>query len=232
MTISNFFCIFKKYLIDEKGLNMSRSERVAIIGAGLGGISAAISLASAGFNVEIFENNSHIGGKLNIREKDGFKFDLGPSIMILPQYFEKLFHMAGKEMKDYFTIRQIEPQWRNFFEDGTVVDLYGNFKDMEKELARFDADDVDGFYNYIDYSRRLWIFALETYFARGADSVREVIEGHSLAEVAKKTDYFRVMRDGVEHHFKNPYLRDIMSFFIKYVGSSPFNAPALLNLLP
>ncbi|MFP4459745.1 MAG: phytoene desaturase family protein [Candidatus Zixiibacteriota bacterium] len=211
---------------------MPKSEKIVIIGAGLGGISAAISLATAGYNVSIYEKNSHIGGKLNVKEIDGFKFDLGPSIMILPHIFAKLFEMAGKNMSNYISIRQIEPQWRNFFKDGTIVDLWGDFKNMEKELSRFDDDEVDGFYEFLDYSRRLWRFAVDNYFKKGADSIREVTEGHNMTEIIKKTDYFNIMRHSVEKHIKNPYLRDIMSFFIKYVGSSPYNAPALLNLLP
>ncbi|WP_240610645.1 phytoene desaturase family protein [Rubritalea profundi] len=70
--------------------------RVAVIGAGLGGLSAAISLKSAGYDVEIFEKNERIGGKLNLLVKDGFTFDLGPSIFTLPQFFKDLFQRAGK----------------------------------------------------------------------------------------------------------------------------------------
>jgi diapolycopene oxygenase len=80
-------------------------KRVIVIGAGLGGISAAVSLASAGFEVELCEKNERIGGKLNLLERDGFSFDLGPSIIILPHLFRRLFERAGKVMEDYVSFQ-------------------------------------------------------------------------------------------------------------------------------
>ena len=77
-----------------------KSQKVAIIGSGLGGLSAAISLRAAGYEVEVFEKNERIGGKLNIKELNGYTFDLGPSIFTLPQFFENLFQRAGKKMAE------------------------------------------------------------------------------------------------------------------------------------
>ena len=74
--------------------------RVAVVGAGLGGLSAAASLAAAGYAVTLFEKNPQLGGKLNVLERDGFSFDLGPSIMTLPQIFRDLFAPAGKRFDD------------------------------------------------------------------------------------------------------------------------------------
>ena len=107
------------------------SHRVTVIGAGLGGISAAISLKAAGYDVEVFEKNSQIGGKLNVMEKDGFTFDLGPSIFTLPQFFQDLFERAGKKMDDYVQLDAVTPHWRNLFENKPTIDLY-----QEEDLMR------------------------------------------------------------------------------------------------
>jgi len=107
------------------------SHRVTVIGAGLGGISAAISLKAAGYDVEVFEKNSQIGGKLNVMEKDGFTFDLGPSIFTLPQFFQDLFERAGKKMEDYVQLDAFTPLWRNLFENKPTIDLY-----LEEDLMR------------------------------------------------------------------------------------------------
>ncbi|MDD1621835.1 MAG: FAD-dependent oxidoreductase, partial [Methylococcaceae bacterium] len=101
----------------------NKNKRVVVIGAGLGGLSAAISLATEGFSVQLLEKNDKVGGKLNILTKDGFTFDLGPSILTMPHIFAALFSRAGKDMADYVQIEKVEPHWRNFFEDGTTVDL-------------------------------------------------------------------------------------------------------------
>lgn len=85
-------------------------KHVVVIGAGLGGMSAAISLAKReDFNVTLIEKNAHLGGKLNVLEKDGFRFDLGPSIMTMPHIFETLFKMHGKVMSDYITFVPVRP---------------------------------------------------------------------------------------------------------------------------
>ena len=102
--------------------NMSRKS-VIIIGSGLGGLSAAISLAQEGYVVTIHEKNAQIGGKLNVLKRQGYTFDLGPSILTLPHIFERLFTRSGRSMSDYIPLRTLRPHWRNFFEDGKVVDL-------------------------------------------------------------------------------------------------------------
>lgn len=210
---------------------MSKSKKVLIIGGGLGGISAAISLATEGFEVELFEKNDKIGGKLNFMNKEGFCFDLGPSIIILPQFFRRLFKKTGKKMEDYFEFVELQPQWRSFFEDGTFVDLYSDIKLMENELKKLGKDSA-GYWEFIEYSRKLYNFAEEVYFERGSDSIYELAKGYSVREVIKKIDMFSTMEDGVSRFIKNKYLHDMLSFFIKYVGSSSYDAPAILNLLP
>ena len=117
-----------------------RKQRVSIIGAGLGGLSAAISLRAAGYEVEIFEKNERIGGKLNVMEMDGFTFDLGPSIFTLPQFFEALFKRAGKNMEDYVQLDPVTPHWRNFFENHESIDLYEEPDLMRAELKKLDGD--------------------------------------------------------------------------------------------
>ena len=118
----------------------STPPKVVVIGAGLGGISAAISLRAKGFDVRVFEKNEHIGGKLNVREIEGFTFDLGPSIFTLPQIFRDLFERAGRRMEDYVGLERVSPQWRNFFEDGLVVDLFEEPGLMKREIEKLPGD--------------------------------------------------------------------------------------------
>src|SRR5512137_2178025 len=99
-------------------------KNVVVIGSGLGGLSAAISLAQEGYAVTIHEKNAKIGGKLNVLKERGYSFDLGPSILTLPHIFGRLFERSGRKMSDYIPIRPLRPHWRNHFEDGKVVDLY------------------------------------------------------------------------------------------------------------
>ena len=114
-----------------------RNKRVIVIGAGLGGMSAAIMLARRGFQVTVLEKNAQVGGKLNQLQTKGFSFDLGPSIFTLPEIFRPIFEGDGKRLEDYITLQRVDPQWRNFFEDGVVVDLWEDPERMRTELERF-----------------------------------------------------------------------------------------------
>ena len=209
-----------------------RSERVVVIGSGLGGLSAAISLATEGFRVTVFEKNEKAGGKLNLLRKEGFNFDLGPSILTVPHIFQTLFTMADKKMSDYVEIQEVKPHWRNFFEDGTVIDLTPDAREMEKELATLPQNEADGFFEYLDYSRRLCKITEEGYFAKGLETALELVRFYGPLRSILGFDVLRNMNAGVKRFIRSQKLIDILNYFIKYVGSSPYDAPALLNLLP
>ena len=208
-----------------------RGKKVLVVGAGLGGMSAAVSLAAEGFEVEVFEKNERIGGKLNLLETQGFRLDLGPSIIILPHLFRRLFDRAGRQMADYVQLQELSPQWRCFFEDRMVLDLHSDMRLMEAELAKL-GEDAAGYWAFMEYSRVLYRFVEEAYFERGSDTIQEILQGHGPVELLKKLDLFASMDGGVARFVKSRHLRDMLDFFIKYVGSSAFDAPALMNLLP
>ncbi|MDK7113242.1 FAD-dependent oxidoreductase, partial [Bifidobacterium breve] len=104
-------------------------KKVVVIGGGLGGISAAIRMAQSGYRVDLYEQNDHIGGKVNRLTTSQFGFDLGPSILTMPYIFEQLFQHSGKEMRDYVDIERLPLQWRSFFPSGETIDLYDNVAD-------------------------------------------------------------------------------------------------------
>lgn len=207
------------------------SKQVIVVGAGLGGLAAAASLAASGLEVEVFEKNEHLGGKLNLLEQDGFTFDLGPSVIILPHLLRRVFERAGRNMDDYVRLVELTPQWRSFFEDGTVIDLHPDMARMEEELAKLGSSSR-GYWRFIEYSRRLYQFSEEAYLERGADTVRELLRGHGVRETLRGIDSFSTLHQGVARHVKEPHLRDMLDFFVKYVGSSAYDAPAMLNMLP
>jgi diapolycopene oxygenase len=211
---------------------MSKQPVAAVIGGGLGGISAAISLAAAGVKVSLYERNEHLGGKLNLSIRDGFCFDLGPSIIIMPHVFERLFTRAGRRMEDYVQMRELPLQWRSFYEDGTRIDLHSDARKMEQQLDKLGSR-ARGYWEFVEHSRKLFRFCERAYIERGADNVFEIMRGEKLMDVVRGTDIFTsTMHSGVARFIKHPHLRDMLDFFIKYVGSSAYRAPALFNLLP
>ena len=99
-------------------------KKVIVIGGGLGGISAAASLACEGFQVELFEKNAHLGGKLNVLTRDGFSFDLGPSILTMPHVFEALFHTAGARLDERLSLRRLDPQFAYHWPAGGTLTVH------------------------------------------------------------------------------------------------------------
>lgn len=206
-------------------------KHVAVIGAGLGGMSAAIMLVRAGFQVTIFEKNPHVGGKLNLLETRGFSFDLGPSIFTLPQIFRPIFEGDGRRLEDYVSLQRVDPQWRNFFEDGTVVDLWENPERMRQELARFGPHVFEEYRQFVEYSRLQYSVVERGYLRQGLDTFRQFVRFYGWRE-ARDLDYLRSMSGSIHRRLSNPYLRDIFEYFIKYVGSSALDAPGFMNLMP
>ncbi len=205
-------------------------KKVIVVGAGLGGISAAIMLKINGFDVEIYEKNNQIGGKLNFLKEQGYSFDLGPSILTLPHYFSRLFEASGKKMEDYIKIQTVRPHWRNFFEDGTIVDLSPDMDFMLSHLASLGADTFSEFRKFIEYSEKQYNIIEKGYFENGLDNTLDFIKFYDFSTVLK-IDFYRRMHSGVAKHIKNPYLTDILDYFIKYVGSSAYDAPGFMNLM-
>ena len=211
------------------------SPRVTVIGAGLGGISAAISLKAAGYDVEVFEKNSQIGGKLNVMEKDGFTFDLGPSIFTLPQFFQDLFERAGKKMEDYVQLDAVTPHWRNLFENKPTIDLY-----QEEDLMRRELDKLPGdpeahwreFKAFLTYGREQYDIVNDGYFDKGLDNLWEFISYYKLKLLGGKIDYKNSMSESIHQRLSDPQLRMIFEYFIKYVGSSAMDSPGYMNLMP
>lgn len=212
----------------------SRNKSVLVVGAGLGGLSAAISLRAEGFDVEIVEKNEKPGGKLNFVEIDGFGFDLGPSIFTLPQFFESLWERAGKKMSDYVELESVHPHWRNFFEDGQVLDLIEDQADMREELKKLPGDPEHHwkqFEDFLTYAREQYELVDEGYFREGLDTLWEMIRYYKF-RLALKMDHSNSMSESIEQRFDEPHLRMIFEYFIKYVGSSAKDAPGYMNLMP
>jgi diapolycopene oxygenase len=211
------------------------TPRIAIIGAGLGGLSAAISLRAAGYSVEIFEKNERVGGKLNVLEKDGFTFDLGPSIFTLPQYFESLFERAGKKFSDYVQLDNVIPQWRNFFENSPTIDLYQEKDLMRKELDKLPGD-PDALWkelqDFLQYAREQYDIVESGYFEQGLDNLWEFLCHYKFQLLGGAIDYKKTMAESIEERLSDPQLRMIFEYFIKYVGSSALDAPGYMNLMP
>ena len=196
-------------------------------------MSAAIMLAKSGMRVTLMEKNERPGGKLNLLETEGFRFDLGPSIFTLPQVFRPLFEGDGRGLEDYINLCRVDPQWRNFFEDGMVIDLWERTDAMRSELSRLDdgAAAFEDYARFLAYSRAQYNVIERGYLREGLDSFWKLVRFYGLRG-GREIDWANSMSGAIRKRVRNPYLRDILAYFIKYVGSSAKDSPGFMNLMP
>src|SRR6478672_9716397 len=107
-------------------------SKIGVIGGGLGGLAAACTLAARGYEVVLFEKSPWLGGKAAVLEEDGFRFDMGPTILTIPNVLRRVFAEAGKNLGDYLNLVRLDPQWRCFFDDGSALDLVEDTEAMAK----------------------------------------------------------------------------------------------------
>jgi diapolycopene oxygenase len=209
------------------------SSTVGVIGSGLGGLSAACVLAARGYKVSIFEKNEWVGGKAAVLNTDGFRFDMGPTILICPSVLRKVFGEAGRELSRYLNLVPLEPQWRSFFEDGSVLDLYGDQARMKAELDRFCPGTSPGYEKFSTTSEELHQISNRFFFWRSVGSIKDTFETGSAFNLSLLRDVSR-MRLGrtvagtIRKDIKDTRVAQMLDHMVQYVGSSPEKTPAIL----
>lgn len=202
---------------------------ILILGAGIGGLSAAIHLAAKGYSVTLLEQNPSIGGKMSEICADGFRWDTGPSVVTMRHVFEDLFHAAGRCLEDYLTLLPVDPLTRYFYPDGARLDASPDLAKMAAQLEALSPGDMAGYKAFLDEAARLH---------RITGPVFTYGPPPSLASFSKVTlkdalsvDVFHNLQWSIEHHVRHPHLRQLLGRFATYVGASPYLAPATLGVI-
>lgn len=203
---------------------------IVVIGAGIGGLSAAIRLAIAGRKVIMLEKNAQTGGKMGQIERDGFRWDTGPSVITMRHVFEDLFNAAGRNLEDYIQLQPLEPLTRYFYQDGACIDASSDMTKMAAEIEKLGQPrDVEGYLAYLAHSARIHRITGPVFIYDKPPTPA------SFARVPVtewlKADPFRTMHGAIKSFVKSPHLQQLLGRFATYVGGSPYEAPATLNVI-
>jgi len=211
------------------------SDRVGVIGAGLGGMAAACCLAARGYKVVLFERNTWLGGKAAVLNEQGFRFDMGPTILTVPSVLRRIFEEADKTLEDELELIRLDPQWRCFFEDGSQLDLSENTDRMCAILRNFAHNEAleEHYRQFMAVSERLHSISDKYFFWKPIGSIwdtfslKDAFHGSLLRDILS-------MRIGstvsgmVRKLLREDRVSQMAEHFTQYVGSSPMQSPAIL----
>jgi phytoene desaturase len=210
------------------------AKSAGIIGAGLGGLSAALRLAANGFKVDLFEKNESPGGKMNLHKASGYRFDTGPSLLTMPFIIDELFHSIGLKRDQYLTFHEIDPICRYFWEDGVILDAYAQLDRMKQSIARISKEDSHQYRDFLLYSKNLYDLTADVFLYTPVHELRKLANKNTIRKLLRirEIDPFRTVHESISRYFTDDKIRQIFDRYATYNGSDPFQAPATLNIIP
>ncbi|HBH48452.1 MAG TPA: phytoene desaturase [Bacteroidales bacterium] len=202
-------------------------KKIVVIGAGFGGLAAAIRLAAKGHDVHLLDNRDKPGGRAYQYEIDGFKFDGGPTVITAPYIFDEIFEAVGKKKEDYINLVPLDIYYRFFSHDGKWLDYTGNLDELSKEVEKFNPGDVKGFKKLAENVKS--IFNLFSSFTdKPFRNMKEMLR--IIPPTYKLNGHIGTYRF-VSKFIKNDFLRQVFSSHPLLIGGSPLETPSFYTLI-
>jgi phytoene desaturase len=204
-----------------------------VVGAGAGGLAAAITLAATGKRVVVVEALDQPGGKAGTRIIDGVEVDTGPSVLTLPHVFQDLIAMSGLDPSRELTLRRTSPSFRYLYPDGTRVDIHHELEDtLESVEATLGNEAARELNDFLRYAAGIWDAAAPVFVFGPAPNVSGILgRGLSALGAVARIDPFSDMASAIDKRVRSPYLRMLLKRYATYNGSDVRAAPATLNCI-
>jgi len=200
------------------------TTRVVVVGAGFGGLAAALRLRAAGLDVTVLERESRPGGRAGRLESHGFSFDTGPSVLTMPELFSELFALYGEDMADSVSLTRLDPAYRAVFHDGSILHVRGSVEAMEQEVREVCGPaEAARFADFARHLRALYDAEYDGFIDGNFDSVRDLARPGRLLRLARLGGFRRVA-PLVAAHLKDWRLQRLFTFQSMYAGMSPYKA--------
>jgi phytoene desaturase len=203
--------------------------RIVVIGAGFGGLAAAVRLLAAGYQVTVVEALERPGGRAGYLELGPYRFDTGPTLITLPSLLDELCRLAETSLENELELVRLRPAYRIMFSDGTWFDYWGEPELDEAEIARYDRAAVPAFRSYMTATRRIYERAFGDLAREPFDSLTSFLRvvPELLALRAHESVYRFAGR-----FFREPHLRMVFSFHPLFIGGNPLRASAIYSIVP
>ncbi len=209
---------------------MSSSAHAVAVGAGLGGLAAAVRLRHRGFTVTLVERHAEPGGRCGVWESEGFRFDTGPTLLLMVEYLRALFDEVERPMEAYLSMVQLDPNYRIHYADGTTLDVTSRINAMLEGIERVEPGAGPRFLRFLSDAGRLYRIGLDGFVDRNVHRRGDFFSLRNATLMLRARAMERLQRM-VARYFRSEKLRHTFSFQSLYLGLSPFDSPAIYSLL-
>lgn len=208
-------------------------KKVTVIGAGVAGLASAIRLQHSGYDVTLYEKEAIPGGKMHQIKKDGFTFDLGPSLVMMPALYKEVFELAGRNPDDYIPMERLDPMYTARFGPGEEEQLHisSDLIQLLDMLEDISDEDAEGFLAYLSDIYKRYNVAKDSFLQRPFRKNSELLKP-SMLKQALKLKTFDTASHSIEKFVKDKRLQQILSFQTLYIGVSPLDGPSLYTIIP
>jgi len=208
-------------------------RKAIVIGSGIAGLAAAVRLRAKGYEVEVFESNSYAGGKLHAFTENDFKFDYGPSLFTMPQYVDELFELLGENPRDHFNYSRKESTCNYFWEDGTTFQAPASPERFVESATEAFNEPEENLTSYLKNSAEKYDLTAPLFLEKSLHKTGTYLNSQAVKGVLNigKLDINKDL-NSVNEQFKNPKLTQLFNRYATYNGSSPYQTPGIMSLIP
>jgi len=208
-----------------------KQKSVIVIGAGIGGVTAAIHLAKRGMDVTVVEKNPHPGGRCDRFSRVGHHFDTGPTLLVMPLLYEAEFRTMGTSLHERLDLQRVDPTYHLVFDDGSQLALTSDMKSMREQLETFQAGSFQGLLSYLEEGGRHYQLTLDNLVNRDFRKASDLFNFKTLSLLLRLKPVTKHYRN-MSAYFEDPRLKAAFTFQDIYMGLSPFEAPATFSMMP